>query len=106
VQEEDTVDKDRLRDLLREATADCHDDEEAFWGIFYTLAEQGLNFPLKARALGELVEVVDLDGQNSGLRRGIVARVRKGGQEYSLGPAELEFVDPNPASADLTRGLG
>jgi hypothetical protein len=62
--------EERLRDLLWEVTADCHDEEEQFWGIFYTamdegdcaLAEGGLNFPLQARMLGEPVEVVDLDG--------------------------------------------
>ena len=94
------MDKERLRDLLWEATADCHDEEERFWTVFYTLAERGLNFPLKARALGDLVEVVDLDGASSGLRRGIVALVRKGDREYSVALAELKFVDPDPASAE------
>jgi len=94
------MDKERLRDLLWEATADCHDDDEEFWGIFYTLAEGGLNFPLKARALGDLVEVVDLDGASSGLRRGIATLVRKGDREYSLALADLEFVEPDPVSAE------
>jgi len=93
------MDKERLRDLLWEATADCHDEEEEFTSIFYTLAEGGLNLPLEAKALGELVEVVDLDGASSGLRRGIVALVRKGDREYSVALANLEFVDPDPASA-------
>ena len=94
------MDKERLRDLLWEATADCHDEEEEFTGIFYTLAEGGLNLPLEARALGDLVEIVDLDGASSGLRRGIVALVRQGDREYSVALADLEFVDPDPASAE------
>ena len=94
------MDKERLRDLLEEATADCHDDDEAFWGIFYALAEEGLSFSLKARALGEPVEVVDLDGASSGLRRGIVVLVRKGDREYPVALADLEFVDPDPVSAE------
>ena len=81
----------KLRDLLWEVTADCHDEEEQFWSIFYALAEDGLDFPLQARALGEPVEVVDLDGARSGLRRGIVALVRKGDREYPVALAELEF---------------
>ena len=84
--------EERLRDLLREVTADCHDKEEQFWSIFYALAEDGLDFPLQARALGELVEVVDLDGGRSGLRRGIVALVRKGDREYPVPLADLEFM--------------
>lgn len=94
------MDKERLRDLLWEVTADCHDDDEEFWGVFYALAEQGLNFPLKARALGEMVEVVDLDGASSSLRRGIIALVRKGDREYPAALAELEFVEPDPISAE------
>jgi len=94
------MDEERLRDLLEEATVDCYDEEEEFTGIFYTLAEGGLNLPLEARVLGELVEVVDMDGASSSLRRGIVALVRKGDREYPLALADLEFVDPDPASAE------
>jgi hypothetical protein len=64
------------------------------------LAEGGLNFPLEARALGDMVEVVDLDGASSSLRRGIVALVRKGDREYPLALADLEFVDPDPTSVE------
>jgi len=94
------ADEERLRDLLRDVTADCHDEEEQFWSIFYTLAEEGLDFPLQARALGELVEVIDLDGARSGLRRGITALVRKGAREYPVALAELEFAGLDPASAE------
>jgi hypothetical protein len=45
---DDAMDERRLRDLLWEATADCHDEEEQFWSIFYTLAEGGVSFPLQA----------------------------------------------------------
>jgi len=95
-----SLDEERLHDLFEEATVDCFDEEEAFWGVFHTLAEGGLNFPLRARALGEMAEVVDLDGAHSDLRRGIVALACKGEGEYPAGLAELEFVDPDPASAE------
>lgn len=94
------MDKERLRDLLWDATVDCHDEDEQFWGLFYTLAEEGLSFPLKARAMGNLVEVVDLDGKSSSLRRGITALVRRGDREYTVALAELEFVDADPTSAE------
>jgi hypothetical protein len=92
--------EERLRDLLWEVTADCHDEEEQFWSIFHALAEDGLDFPLQARALGELVEIVDLDGGRSGLHRGIVALVRKEDREYPVALAEIEFEDLDPASAE------
>lgn len=94
------MDKEQVHDLFEEATADCHDEDEQFWGIFYALAEGGLNFPLKARAWGDLVEVVDLDGGSSNLRRGITALVRKGDREYPTNLADLKFVDPDPSSAE------
>ena len=94
------MDKERLRDLLWDATADSNDEDEEFWGLFYCLAEGGLTLPLKGKALGDLVEVVDLDGASSSLRRGITALVRKGDREYPVALAELEFVNPDPTSAE------
>lgn len=85
------MDKDRLEALLEEAMVDCYDEHEAFMGVLYTLDER-LNFPFQARALGELVEVIGLNDSHSDLRHGIAARVRKGGQEYRLSLADLEFV--------------
>jgi hypothetical protein len=43
---------------------------------------------------------VGIDERRSGLRHGVVARVRRGRQEYRVGLAELEFVDPDPVSAE------
>ncbi len=93
------MDKERIRDLFQDATIDCHDEDEQFWGLFYTLAEEGLNFPLKAKAMGDVVELVDLDGASS-VRRGIVALVRKGDKEHPVALAELELVEPDPTSAE------
>ncbi len=93
------MDKERLEALLSEATVDCYGADEEFIGVLYTL-EKHLNFPLKARVLGEQVEVTGLDDHRSSLRSGIIARVRKGGKEYRVALAELEFVDPDPVSAE------
>jgi len=94
------MDKERIRDLFQDATADCHDEDEQFWGLFYTLAEQGLNFPLRAKVLGDVVDLVDLNGERSGLRRGIAALVRKGDKEYTVALDQLELIDPDPDSAE------
>ncbi len=87
-----------LRALLAEATVDAYGDEEEFIGVLYTLKDR-LAFPLAATALGQRLEVVGLDDQQSGLRRGILAQVRKGRQEYTIGLAELTFIDPDAESA-------
>ena len=44
--------------------------------------------------------VVGLDDRRSGLRRGIIARVRKGEREYTAALSELEIVEPDPVSAE------
>jgi hypothetical protein len=90
---------ERLRALIEEATVDCYNEDEEFFGMLYTLEAQ-LAFPLQAKALGERVSVVGLDDGRSGLRRGIIARVRKGSQEYTVALSELEFLDLDPKSAE------
>ncbi|PKO22716.1 MAG: hypothetical protein CVU38_07975, partial [Chloroflexi bacterium HGW-Chloroflexi-1] len=92
--------EDRYRELLDQATVDCYNnEEEQLMSILYTLEEQ-LDFPLNAQILGEQVELLGLDDRASNLRRGIVARVRKGGVEYRVGLSELAFVGLDPASAE------
>ncbi len=93
------MDDERLQELLDQATVDCYNEEEEFAGVLCTL-EDNLGFPLHAEAMGEQVEVIGLDSRRSGLRKGILARVRRGGREYSIGLAELNFVDPDPGSAE------
>ena len=93
------MDEERLETLLEQATVDCYGEEEEFTGIMCTLGEQ-LRFPLKATVVGEAVEIVGIDDRLSDLRRGVVARARRGDQEYRVGLAELEFVDLDPTSAE------
>ena len=80
-QGDDVMDKNRFDELMAEATVDCYDEEEAFWGMFYTLDDK-LAFPLSAQALGETITVLGLDGSYSGLRAGITVRVRKKEASY------------------------
>jgi hypothetical protein len=93
------MDRTRLEALLAEAIVDCYDEEEEFVGVLTILDEQ-LVFPLQARALGDDVTVIGLNHDRSDLRRGIVARVRKAGQEYNVALSELEFVNPDATSAE------
>ena len=93
------MDKERLEALLEEATVDCYSEDEEFTGMMCTLGEE-LQFPLKATVVGEMVEVVGIDERRSDLRRGVIARVHQGEQEYKVGLAELEFMEPDPASAE------
>jgi hypothetical protein len=93
------MDEKRLQELLEQSVVDCYDEEEEFGGVLCTL-EDNLSFPLQAEAMGVPVEVLGLDSQRSSLRRGIVARVRKGDKEYTVGLSELAIIDPDPVSAE------
>ena len=93
------MDEAQLESLIEEATAHCYDDEEAFWGVFCTL-QMRLTFPLQASVGGETVTLVGLDEPNSGLQQGVMARVRKDDQDEIIALAELELLDPDPASAE------
>ena len=93
------MDEKRLEALLEQATVDCYGEEEEFGGVLCTL-DDNLSFPLQAEAMGDQVEVIGLDDRRSSLRKGIVARVRKGGREYSIGLDALNFIAPDPTSAE------
>ncbi len=93
------MDEAQLESLIEEATAHCYDDEEAFWGVFCTL-QMRLTFPLQASVGGETVTLVGLDEPSSGLQQGVMARVRKDDQDEIIALAELELLDPDPASAE------
>ena len=77
---------------------DCYDEEEAFTGVLIILGEN-IAFPLTAQLAGATVEVLDLDESASNLRRGIMARIRRDGQEVRVGLAGLTFEDLDETSA-------
>lgn len=78
--------------LIEEATVDCYNDDEAFWGL-YTCVEEHVRFPFTAAALGETFEVVGADEKGSGPRRGLRVRVLKGRKTYSVAVSDLELPD-------------
>jgi hypothetical protein len=81
---------EELDRMISDAVVDAYDDYEQFMGILYHI-EANLSFPVKAKALGNTVEVIGVDDEKSGMGRGIIAVVRKQGKEYTIGLAELEL---------------
>lgn len=94
-----TVSEERLRELLEEATVDAYGDDEEFSGVLITL-DENVDWPLSATLAGMPVEVLGLDESASGLRRGIMARIRRGGKEYEAALADLTFGDVDEASGE------
>jgi hypothetical protein len=93
------MDNAKLEALIEEATAACYDEEEAFWALFSTLLGR-ISYPLEARVRGEAVTLVGLDEPGSGLDKGVMARIQKGGQESTVALVDVEAVSPDPASGD------
>ncbi len=93
------MDEAYLRELIEEATVDCYDEYEQFWG-FWTALEDELHFPFSATVLGDRVQVVGLNGDRSDERRGVMVNVEKGGKRYAFPLSELdvsELADKNAA---------
>jgi hypothetical protein len=91
--------KARLEALINEATVDAYGEEEQFMSMVYAL-DENLNFPFQAKVLDEVVEVVGIDDHRSDLRRGIMAKVRKGGNEHAFPLSELEPLKPDETTAE------
>lgn len=94
-----TLSEERLEELLEEATVDCYDEEEEFAGVLISV-DENVAWPLPAQLAGTRVEVLGLDESASSTRRGIVARIRRGGKEYQAALADLTFGDVDETSAE------
>ena len=95
----DVEQKARWEAMIDEAIVDCYGEYEEFAGILATL-EDRLEFPFQAKVLGETVEVIGLEEEQSSERRGVVANVRKRGRQYTIALADLEALEPDTETAD------
>lgn len=93
------IPEERLRELLEEATVDAYGDDEEFSSVLITL-DENVDWPLSATLAGMPVEVLGLDESASSTRRGIVARIRRGGKEYTAALADLNFGKMDESSAE------
>ena len=91
------MDETKLKALIADATAHCYDAEDEFWGIFSALISH-VTFPVQARASGEEVTLVSLDGPTSSPEAGVMVRVQTSGGEQVIPLVQVEPV----ASADTS----
>ncbi len=92
--------KEELDRMIEEATVDCYNEDEAFMGVICYLADR-ISLPFKATVLGDVVEVIGIDDEESGLGRGMVAEIRKKDDEYTIGLEELEVKPGDTENAKL-----
>ena len=91
------MDEKKLEALITEATAHCYDAEDEFWGVFSGLISH-VTFPVPARASGEEVTLVSLDGPTSSPEAGVMVRIQAGGGERVIPLVQVEPVAPADTS--------
>lgn len=81
------MNESHLRELIEEATIDCYDEHEEFWGLLTALGDE-LSFPFEAKILGDSVTVTGIS-QKSTERRGVLVEVDKKGTTYTFPLSEI-----------------
>ena len=89
------ADKDqaRLRVLIEEATVDCCDESEEHMGLM-SMIEENVVCPVKARVIGEDVEIVELRSPEAGLGLDAVCRYKD--KDYRIDANSLEWPKRKP----------
>jgi hypothetical protein len=86
-------DRERLRELIEEATADCYGGEEEHQGLV-GMIEDNVVCPFAAKVIGETVEVTALEAPPAGLGLNAVCRYKD--KEYRIDVASLEWPEQRP----------
>ncbi len=83
----------RLSALIEEATVDCNDESDAHMGLM-NMVEEHVVCPLKAKVLGEDVDVVELRSPESGFGLDAVCRYKD--KDYKIDINSLEWPKQKP----------
>jgi len=89
---------DELDELIDEITVDAYGDE-GYWA-FLTAFEEAVSLPMKAKVIGESIELVKI-GFDGDERRGLTATVRRKGRTWRIGLLDVEF----PKKSETARYL-
>lgn len=73
-----------LEELIEEATIDCYDEGECRVG-FLTMIQDNIPTPFKAALIGEIVEIVDFDGDD----RRVQAIIKRQDKKYPVNILDL-----------------
>jgi uncharacterized Zn finger protein len=88
--------RDRLKQLIEEATVDCYNESEACTGLF-TMIEENLDIPFVTTVLGVAVTVTAVDITDDDR---IVAVCRRGRDVLRIALLDLPMPDPRPSGAE------
>lgn len=84
---------ERLRALIEEATIDCYGEEEQMTGL-WTMIEENVICPFKARVVGEVVTVTGFSWPSG--KCDFMAICKRKGQRYEIDLSSLEWSEPRP----------
>ena len=88
--------KERLAEMIEEATVDAHDESEQATG-WYTMFEQHLELPFETKVLGAAVTVASIDLRDGGQ---IVALCIRGRDRQAISLVDLPLPSPKPAGSE------
>ncbi len=88
--------KNRIDELMREATADCHDEEEQVM-VLFAMIEDNLQLPFKTKVLGMQVEVVNIALKS---REQIVAICKRDRVTQPILLSDLPVPSPAPEGTE------
>jgi hypothetical protein len=84
--------RERLLEMIEEATVDCYNDEEHSGPL--TMVQGNVICPFRSKVIGEEVTVVDLEWPKSGY--GLLAVCERNGKKHRVDIDSLEWVKPLP----------
>jgi hypothetical protein len=85
--------RERLRELIEEATVDCYGEDEQHTGLL-TMIEDEVVCPFRAKVVGEDVEVTGFEWPKDGF--GLYAVCQRKGKKHRVDINSLEWVKPKP----------
>jgi Calcium binding len=88
--------KERLAEMIEEATVDAYGEEEQATGWF-TMFEERVELPFETKVLGAAVTVTSIDLRDGGQ---IVAICTRGPARQAICLVDLPLPSPKPAGAD------
>jgi energy-converting hydrogenase A subunit M len=83
--------QEEIDKIIDEATVDCYDEYEAFAGVVSYLSDE-ISFPFKAKWLGDVVEVIGIDSEESSCENEVMAQILTEEDEYTIALEELESM--------------
>ncbi len=83
------ISQEEIDRMIDEATVDCYNEHEAFVGVVCYLSDE-MSFPFRAKWLGDVVEVIGIDDEESGYEKEVMAQILTEEDEYTIALDELE----------------